>query len=128
MKMEELDQTIVQCVFVGPPRNGKSSLMRRLIGWKPIDLQTLPSTGLAERVLQVQIEQTSSLAIEIKNSSSNASSLVWKELSFDDEVLKLLQGIAGNSILSIRSYTWSLFIIAERSEAYNRDIRAQNLS
>ena len=93
----ELDQTIVQCVFVGPPRNGKSSLMRRLVGQKPIDLQTLSSTGVAERVLQVKIEQISSSTVEIgKGSLSNPSSLVWSELSFDDEVLRLLIDISGN--------------------------------
>ena len=82
----KLNQTIIPCVFVGPPGNGKTSLMRRLIGKSCKESQ--PSTGVAEKVVQVDIRRSSSTAAQMSQNSS-----VWNELTLDDEGLKLLMDI-----------------------------------
>ena len=87
-KKGELEQTIVQGVFIGPAGSGKSSLMRRLLGE---DLLQRTSTPVAEKVLQVKINQPSAAAAEIAPSSSNAKIFPWSRLSYDDEVVRLLK-------------------------------------
>ena len=86
-KRGELEQTIVQGVFIGPAGSGKSSLMKRLLGEDLPTQQT--STPVAEKVLQVEIKKPSASAAEIASSHSNAE--VWSRLSFDDEVVRLLK-------------------------------------
>ena len=59
-----IDQTAIHCVFMGMPRSGKSSLMRRLLGKR---LSSCASTGVAERVVRV----------EIRKSTVHVSGLLW---------------------------------------------------
>ena len=92
-KKGEVEQIIVQAMFIGPACNGKSSLMRRLVGQKPKEFVPSCSTGVAENVLQVSIKRPSALTAEVM-SSSKVNVLPWSELSFDDEVVKLLMAIS----------------------------------
>ena len=77
----------MHCVFVGPPRSGKSSLIKRLTGERPSP--SLPSTGVAEKVIQVQIRKPMA-------SSVKASGLDWNKLSFNDEATSLMVEITRN--------------------------------
>ena len=73
-----LKQTSIHCVFIGMPRSGKSSLMRRLLGKR---LSSHASTGVAERVVRV----------EIRKSTVHVSGLLWCELEdLDDEATLLM--------------------------------------
>ena len=51
-----IDQTIMQGVFFGLPRSGKTSSKKRLVGKRPTLQQA--STGVAEKVTRVEIEKT----------------------------------------------------------------------
>ena len=82
-KGRRLNQTIIPCMFVGPPDMGKTSLMRRLIGKPP--LTSLPSTGVADKVIQVEIRRLTVHAVDS----------VWSEpLTLDDEAIMLLMNIS----------------------------------
>ena len=74
-----IQQTAMHCVFIGMPRSGKSSLMRRLLGRR---LSSSASTGVAERAVRV----------EIRKSTVHVSGLLWCELEdLDDEATLLMQ-------------------------------------
>ena len=76
-----LDQTVMHCVFLGIPRSGKSSLIRRLLGKR---LSVSVSTGVADRVV----------CVEIRKSTAHVSGLCWCELEdIDDEALALMHGV-----------------------------------
>ena len=109
-KKGKLKQTIIPCVFVGPPGNGKTSLMRRLIGKLP--LPSLPSTGVAEKVVQVEIRRSSSTAAQVIQNSS-----VWKELTLDEEAVALLVDISKYQTLESHSNTPSYNPSANTSTA-----------
>ena len=66
----------MQCVFVGPPRSGKSSLMKRIVGERPTP--SSPSTGVADKVVQVEIVRSSTAAASVSGST-------WVKLSHDEE-------------------------------------------
>ena len=76
-----LDKTIMQCVFVGPPRSGKSSLMKRIVGERPTP--SSPSTGVADKVVQVEIMRSSTAAASVSGST-------WVKLSHDDEAVTVV--------------------------------------
>ena len=93
-KKGKLEQTILQGVFIGPPRNGKSSLMKRLLN------QELPtsSTDVVENITQVTFKKPAMSTANIKSDSeSDANVFTWSELSFDDEVLALLEALSRNT-------------------------------
>ena len=75
----KLDHTVMQEVFLGPARSGKSSLIKRLLKEKldPIS----PSTGVAEKVIQVSVR--SSIAISIFEST-------WLHLTYSGEAIRLM--------------------------------------
>ena len=80
-----LDKTIMQCVFVGPPRSGKTSLMKRIIGERPTP--SSPSTGVADKVVQVEIVRSSTAAASVSGST-------WVKLSHDDETAMVIMETA----------------------------------
>ena len=80
----KLTQTILQCVFIGPPRIGKSSLIRRLTGKTPIHLS---STGAADKPIQVCIRKLAEGTLRISDHK-------WSELNFSEEIISLIMDIS----------------------------------
>ena len=78
----KLNHTIFHGVFVGPARSGKNSLMERLLGRMPSSIS--PSTGVAERVVQVQVVQKSATM------AANVEDLIWSVIDYEDEVIKFM--------------------------------------
>jgi len=76
-----LEKTLIQCVFVGPPRSGKSSLMKRVMGDRPSP--SSPSTGVADKVVQVEIVRSSTAVASVSGSR-------WVKLSHDDEAVTVV--------------------------------------
>ena len=77
----KLDHTLVHGVFVGPPRSGKDTLMKRLLGEMPTKLS--PSTGVAENVVHVRVERSSTFAATVELSN-------WARLAYDEEAIHLM--------------------------------------
>ena len=75
----------MQCVFVGIPRSGKSTLMKRLIGECPTP--SSPSTGVVGKVVQVEIMRSSTTAASVSGST-------WVKLSHDDEAVTVVMDTA----------------------------------
>ena len=75
----------MQCVFVGVPRSGKSSLMRRMVGERPT--HSSPSTGVVDKVVQVEIVRSSTAAASVSGST-------WVKLSHDDEAVTVVMDTA----------------------------------
>ena len=92
-KKGELEQTILQGVFIGPPRNGKSSLMKRLLN------RELPSssTDVVENITRVTFKKPT---MSTANISSDAAAFTWSELPFDNEVITLLKALSKNTDFS----------------------------
>ncbi|MCG8626559.1 MAG: ankyrin repeat domain-containing protein, partial [Proteobacteria bacterium] len=77
-----LDHTLVHGVFVGPPRSGKDSIMKRLLG--EVAPNTSPSTGAAETAIHVKVEESCTYAATIGQSN-------WTRLEYDEEALHLMK-------------------------------------
>ena len=77
-----LDHTLVHGVFVGPPRSGKDSLMKRLLG--EIVPRISPSTGAVEAAIHVKVEESYTYAATIGQSN-------WTRLAYDEEALHLMK-------------------------------------
>ena len=78
------DQVIVQGIFIGPPRSGKSSLKDRLLG-RPA--QQHSSTGVADKVVRIEIDAT------------QISGCNWKAMTdLDDEATDLVEGIPEEAV------------------------------
>ena len=91
-----LDQTAMHCVFMGIPRSGKSSLIRRLLG-KRLSMST--STGVADRVVRV----------EIRKSTVHVSGLYWCELEDnDDEALALMHDVSKTASVHFEGKSFSV--------------------
>ena len=75
----------MQCVFVGPPRSGKSTLMKRMVGERPT--HSSPSTGVVDKVVQVEIVRSSTSAASVSGST-------WVKLSHDDEAVTVVMDTA----------------------------------
>ena len=75
----------MQCVFVGVPRSGKSSLMKRMVGECPT--HSSPSTGVVDKVVQVEIVRSSTAAASVSGST-------WVKLSHDDEAVTVVMDTA----------------------------------
>ena len=71
----------MQCVFVGVPRSGKSTLMKRMVGERPA--HSSPSTGVVDKVVQVEIVRSSTSAASVSGST-------WVKLSHDDEAVTVV--------------------------------------
>ena len=78
-----IDQTIMQGIFFGLPRSGKTSSKKRLVGKTPSRQQA--STGVAEKVSRVEIEQTTIQSV---------SKYSWNEVSeLNDETALVVDDI-----------------------------------
>ena len=75
----------MQCVFVGVPRSGKSSLMKRMVGERPA--HSSPSTGVVDKVVQVEIVRSSTAAASVSDST-------WVKLNHDDEAVTVVMDTA----------------------------------
>ena len=80
-KHGELHHSTVHGVFIGPARSGKNSLMERLLGKMPSSKS--PSTGVAEAVVQVQVQKSYTMAANVEGSK-------WSRIDYDDEAIRLL--------------------------------------
>ena len=87
-----LDHTLVHGVFVGPPRSGKDSLMKHLLG--ELTPSISPSTGTVETVIHVKVEESCTYAATIGQSN-------WTRLAYDEEALHLMK-----TALSNKSYQY----------------------
>ena len=67
----------MQCAFIGPPRSGKSTLMKRMVGERPS--LSSSSTGVVNKVVQVVVR-----------SSAEAFDSAWVKLSYDDETVMVV--------------------------------------
>ena len=83
-----LDHTLIHGVFVGPPRSGKDSVMKRLLGEKATDKS--PSTGVAEKVVHVKVEESSTFAATVDQSN-------WARLAYDEEAVHLMKTASNKS-------------------------------
>jgi Ran GTPase-activating protein (RanGAP) involved in mRNA processing and transport len=83
-----IDHTVAHGVIVGPGRSGKNTLMSRLMGKGPPDPKVISSsTGVAEKVVKVQVRNTCTVA-------ATACSLKWQRLEYDEEALELMMSTA----------------------------------
>ena len=81
-----IDQTIMQGIFFGLPRSGKTSSKKRLVGKTPSRQEA--STGVAEKVSRVEIEQTTVQSV---------SKYSWNEVSeLNDETALVVDDIVNN--------------------------------
>ena len=80
---ETLKHTLSHGVMVGPARSGKSSLMSRLIGEMPSS--TSPSTGVAEKVVQVVgVRKSHTVALSVHDT-------IWFKLLYNQEAIRLMK-------------------------------------
>ena len=77
----KLDHTAMQGVFLGPARSGKSTLIKRLM--REDISTTSPSTGAADKVIQVSIKKSSSIATSIFGSK-------WLRLTYSSEAVRIM--------------------------------------
>ena len=78
---------MVHGVFIGPARSGKNSLMENLLGRIPSFKS--PSTGVAEAVVQVQVEKLTTVAAMVDTAKVDKGS-TWSRIDYNDEVVRLI--------------------------------------
>ena len=87
-----IDQIIMQGIFFGLPRSGKTSTKKRLVGKKPALKQT--STGVAEKVTRVEIE---------KSTVQFLSQYTWNEVTeLNNETALVIEEIVDHAAANIR--------------------------
>ena len=84
-KKGSLDHTLMQAVFLGPARSGKSSLIDRLTGGEPAYLS--PSTGVAKEPVHVQVRRSTSFPLSVTDS-------IWFKLTYGTEACDLVKRIS----------------------------------
>ena len=82
----KLDHGVMQGVFLGSARSGKSSLIKRLLREKVSMIS--PSTGAAEKIIQVGVKKSSGIATSVFEST-------WMRLNYSSEALRLMVMIEG---------------------------------
>ena len=103
-----LEQTIMHCLLFGYPGVGKSSLLKRLRGHPPDP--TLPSTGVAEKAVQVEIRRlttTTAMVLHTTSQHGAPSTSKWCTLSYDDEAIALMSTASRGTITKIAQPTTS---------------------
>ena len=88
----KINHLLLHGVFVGPPRSGKDSFMKRLMGEMPSD--TSPSTGAAEQVVHVIVEKSFTTAATIEDSK-------WIRLKYDEEAIQLIKTASSKNVAVI---------------------------
>ena len=79
----------MHCLLFGYPGAGKSSLLKRLRGHPPDP--ALPSTGVAEKAVQVEIRRlTTTTAMAFNSTSDLSAASKWCTLSYDEEAIALI--------------------------------------
>ena len=77
-----IEQIAMHCIFMGLPRSGKTSLLRRLVNKR---LSSHASTGVAERAVHV----------ELRKSTVHVSGLFWCEMEdLGDEAMSLMHDVS----------------------------------
>ena len=90
-----IDQIIMQGIFFGLPRSGKTSTKKRLVGKKPALKQT--STGVAEKVSRVEIE---------KSTVHSTSKSTWNEVTeLNEETALVVEDIADHLGANVQQET-----------------------
>lgn len=86
----KLELCLLQCVLSGPPRVGKSTFLRRIIGEFSAALYASqsPSTGIMEKVIQVTIKNASFILAVASKAGVN-----WKAVTLGEEAAILLRAI-----------------------------------
>ena len=113
-KQGTLTHTTVHGVIVGIARSGKDCLMKRLLGEWPTDKS--PSTGVAEKAIQVRVEKTSSSTV-----SACVEDSKWIRLTFyDDEAIEMMTQLTIKQKL-VESYE-SSEVITEVPDSNAEDI------
>ena len=85
-----LDHTLVHGVFVGPPRSGKDSIMKHLLGQAASKISPSTGPGAAETAIHVKVEESCTFAATVGQSN-------WTRLEYDEEALHLLKTTSNNS-------------------------------
>lgn len=84
--------------------------MERLLGQMPPSFS--PSTGVAENVVQVKVQKSSTVATNIEES-------IWSAMDYDDEAIKLIL-ISGNSRIKTREEIDAIPHLEEKSQFYHQ--------
>ena len=86
----KLDPCLLQCVLSGPPRVGKSSFLRRIIGEFSAAFRAChsPSTGVIEKVIQVTIKNASFISAVASIAGAD-----WKAVTLKQEAAIVLRAI-----------------------------------
>ena len=114
-KQGTLTHTTVHGVIVGIARSGKDSLMKRLLGERPSDKS--PSTGVAEKAIQVRVEKNTTNAVSacVENSK-------WIRLTlYDDEAIEMMTQLTMKQEL-IENANVSSETITELSDSNAEDV------
>ena len=87
-----IDQIIMQGIFFGLPRSGKTSTKKRLVGKKPALKQT--STGVAEKVSRVELD---------KSTVQHLSQYTWNEVTeLSDETALVIEEIVDHVAANVQ--------------------------
>ena len=73
----EAEMNVMQCVFTGPPRVGKSSFWKRMIGKMPDKLML--STGITDGSVRLDIRGSCGFSVHVSKQG-------WRELQVEEEV------------------------------------------
>ena len=79
----KLDHTVMQGVFLGPARSGKSSLIKRLLKEKLNP--TSPSTGAADKVIQISVKKLKSSSI-----ATSVFESTWLHLTYGGAAIRVM--------------------------------------
>ena len=110
-----VEQIAMHCVFLGLPRSGKSSLIRRLLG-KRLSVST--STGVAEK----------SIKVEIRKSTAQVSGLLWCELEdLDDEAVLVMCNVSRTAPADVTSLTTDDPVRSQPGKAFSLSQFFRNL-
>ena len=113
-----LNVNIIQCMTVGPPTVGKTTLKNQLLNPdKAKEENTRPcSSPVAENIKRIQIflkeekEKQSSLSVRIENIyKDNSDEYSWTILSLDEEVIGCLKKLAAVGNRDIAQVSWKSY-------------------